>query len=118
MSSASDASTEGPLVRFFNSLPGRHRPDRTVGWSTVVHFHFKDAQQGVWTVVIENGEVYVSAEHSGTPKCVVTTTEDVFLGIVSGEDSPEMAFFTGKVKVSNPPVMLRFLKSFHRSREA
>ena len=106
------------MVRFFNSLPGRHRPDRTVGWSTVVHFHFKDAQQGVWTVVIENGEVYVSAEHSGTPKCVVTTTEDVFLGIVSGEDSPEMAFFTGKVKVSNPPVMLRFLKSFHRSREA
>lgn len=106
------------MVEFFNSLPSRHRQDRTVGWSTIVHFNFKDAPQALWTVVIDNESVQVAEGHEGTPKCVVTTTEGVFLEIVSGQQSPEMAFFSGKVKVSSPPVMLRFLKAFSRHKEA
>lgn len=84
----------------------------------MVHFNFKGSTEALWTVVIHEGVVQVSAGHEGIPRCTVTTTEGVFLDVVSGQQSPEMAFFSGKVKVSSPPVMLRFLKSFSRHKEA
>lgn len=117
VNSPSNFSSEPPLNRFFQNLPRRHRPERTVGWTAVVHFDIKEASQPLWTVTIMAGDVRVEEGHRGKPDCVVATSQSVFLELVTGHTSPELAFLSRKVSISRPHVMLRFLKAFDRAVE-
>lgn len=100
------------IAEFFSSLPERIRPEKTEGWATCVHFKFKDSPTPEWTVVIDGAQCTVTEGLEGVAKCVVTTTEAIYLGIESGTENPEMAFFMGKIKLSNPPVMIKYQKAF------
>jgi len=48
----------------------------------------------------------------GTPDCVVSTSEETYLGIETGRVNPQTAFMMGKVKISNVSEMLRYVKAF------
>ncbi len=102
------------VVELFETLPIRFRPDRAAGWNARFHFRFKDAARSDWTVVIEDGTCRTVEGHDGTPDCVVTTTEKTYLGIESGQQSPETAFLLGKVKVSNIGAMTKFGRAFRK----
>ena len=80
-----------------------------------MHFKFKDSLTPEWTVVIDGPTCLVREGLDGEPDCVVQTTEAMYLGIENGTESPEMAFMMGKIKVSRPPLMLRYQKSFRRA---
>jgi acyl-CoA dehydrogenase len=102
------------IAELFTSLPSRVRPEKTEGWATRVHFKFKDSPTPEWTVTIDGPVCEVKEGLEGEPDCVVQTTEAMYLGIENGTESPEMAFMMGKIKISRPPVMLRYKKSFRR----
>lgn len=102
------------IAAFFRSLPARHRPEKTEGWSARVHFKFTDSPTPEWTVVIDGAHCAVEPGLHGEATCTVTTTELLYLGIEGGSESPEMAFMMGKIKVSSPSVMLRYMKAFRR----
>lgn len=102
------------VAELFETLPLRFRADRAAGWSARFHFRFKDVARSDWTVVIEDGFCHALEGHEGTADCVVTTTEKTYLGIESGQQSPETAFLLGKVKVSNIGAMTRFGKLFRK----
>ena len=104
----------GSIAAFFQSLPARHRPEKTEGWAARVHFKFTDSPTPAWTVAIDGATCLVTPGLHGEATCVVTTTEKMYLGIESGAESPEMAFMMGKIKVSSPPVMMRYMKAFRR----
>ncbi|MDB5095609.1 MAG: citronellyl-CoA dehydrogenase [Cyanobacteria bacterium RYN_339] len=99
------------VPELFLSLPTRLRPEKTEGLRTRVHFQFPGS---AWTVEIDGPLCQVQEGLHGEPACVVQSTEEVYLDLEAGRESPEMAFMTGKVKISNPLVMQQFARSFRR----
>lgn len=102
------------VAEMLATLPARHRPEKTEGWAATVHFTFPGSATPEWTVVVDGARCTVAPGHHGEPACAATTDEATYLGLEDGTENPEMAFMMGKIKVSNPAVMLRFLKAFRR----
>ena len=94
------------------ALPARLRSDRAAGWRSRLHFRLRDSAQPEWTVEVEEGECRVQEGLRGEPTCVVVTREETFLGIALGRTDPRLAFLTGRVRISEPGEMVRFLKVF------
>lgn len=109
---AGPAALPETLPELFAALPARLRPEKTEGWTSRFHFRFKGSATPEWTVLVDGPRCEVSQGLAGTPDCVVTTTEAVYLGIEKGTQNPQTAFLTGKVKVSNIAEMTRYIKAF------
>ena len=108
------ASLEPPadITGLMTSLPQRHRPEKTGGWTARFLFKFKGAENPEWTVVIDSGGCRVGIGLDGKADCEVNTSAEVYLGIERGTQDPQMAFLMGKVKVTNLGEMMRFMKAF------
>ena len=75
-----------------------------------------------WRLELADGKVSVT-ESDAAADCVVETTEDVLLRILSGKQNPALAYMTGKIKVEGrtdlarrPPRSDRLTISRARSR--
>jgi len=83
---------------FFESLEGRAaESNKAAGLNASYLFDIDGA--GKWTVRVENGQVNVS-EGEEAADTTISASEDTFVKIVNGDQSPTSAFMTGKVKVS------------------
>jgi len=94
------------------SLPSRLRPEKAEGWAGTLHFTIRDAARPEWTVAVAGGRCTVSEGLLGEPTCAIAMREKTYLGIADGTVNPQVAFMTGKVKVSHLGEMTRFLKAF------
>jgi putative sterol carrier protein len=81
---------------FFDGLESRADPSKTAGMNNSYLFDIEGA--GKWTVRVEDGKVNVS-EGGDDADAVITTSEETFQKIVSGEQNPTSAYMTGKLKV-------------------
>ncbi len=109
------AEARGPrpsLEQLLTSLPERFRAERADGWSATFHFVLAGADQPEWTVSINDADCRVEAGLNGDPGCVVRMKAATYLGIELGETNPQAAFLTGRIKISDPALMLRYLKLF------
>jgi len=106
-----DASSAAGILR---SLRVRLRPEKSDGFRACLHFRFRGSATPEWTVVVDGPTCAVAEGLVGTADCVVTTTEETYVALETGRESPEAAFLTGRVKVSNVGVMTRFMKLFRR----
>lgn len=102
------------LDDYFLLLPRRIRPENTERLKARFHFQFKESEHPGWTVAIDGATCNVTRGLEQTADCVITTTEEVYLGIEQGTKDPQMAFTRGNVKVSNIGLMLHYLKAFRR----
>ncbi|HSK14697.1 MAG TPA: SCP2 sterol-binding domain-containing protein [Gaiellaceae bacterium] len=87
-------------AEFFRDLAARTAGGsaRTKGLTATYRFDIEGA--GSWLVAVGDGAVSVSEDAAGAESdCAIATSEDTFLGIVSGEQSPMGAFLMGKVRV-------------------
>lgn len=67
----------------------------------VFAINISDASESSWTIVIKSGELKdVCKQFPGEASFTYNLTADTFLSIVCGKLNPQMAFFTGKVKIS------------------
>ena len=82
--------------QFFEEAKARIDPARTVGKRMSYRFDVEGA--GTWRVDVNDGTVDVE-ERGGDADCVIRTSEETFLKIVNGRQSPMSAYMTGKVKV-------------------
>ena len=80
----------------FEGLEQRIDPARATGKQVSYRFDIRGV--GSWRLELADGKVSVS-ESDADADCVIETTEDVLLGIVSGDQSPALAYMTGKIKV-------------------
>lgn len=93
-----------PLVTevadFFAALPARaaEQADKTRGLHDTYLFDVTGV--GAWTVTVDDGTVRVDEGDTGTSSCQITTDEQTFLGIASGQSSAAAAFMRGKIKVA------------------
>ena len=82
---------------FFEGLESRVDGSRTAGMTNTYVFDVDGA--GQWTVAVDDGKVKVAEGASADPDCTITSSEENFERIVSGELNPTSAYMTGKLKV-------------------
>ena len=104
------------LEYVMRSLVGRVRPEKIVDWNGVFHFTFEGAGQPQWTMRVHDGDCRVNEGHHGEADCTLKTKEKTFVGIQTGTVNPEAAFMMGKIKVTNLPLMIRFVQAFRSLR--
>ena len=81
---------------FFDTLETRADASKTAGMTNSYLFDIEGA--GKWTVRVDNGAINVS-EGGENADAVITTSEETFDKIVSGEQNATSAYMTGKLKV-------------------
>src|SRR5438132_12071969 len=80
----------------FESLETRADASKTAGMTNSYLFDIEGA--GKWTVSVDDGKVSVT-EGGEDADAVISTSEETFEKIVSGEQNPTSAYMTGKLKV-------------------
>jgi putative sterol carrier protein len=81
---------------FFEQLPSRVDASKTAGMNNSYLFDIEGA--GQWKVDVNDGKVSVT-EGGGDADAVISTSEETFTKIASGEQNPTSAYMTGKLKV-------------------
>jgi putative sterol carrier protein len=81
---------------FFDTLETRVDPSKTAGVNNSYVFDIEGA--GQWMVDVRDGNVSVS-EGTGDADVTITTTEENFEKIASGELNPTSAYMSGKLKI-------------------
>jgi putative sterol carrier protein len=81
---------------FFDTLETRVDSSKTAGMNNSYLFDIDGA--GKWKVDVQDGNVKVT-ENAEDADVTITTTEDTFEKIVSGEQNATSAYMTGKLKV-------------------
>jgi len=89
-------SAPGSAQEFFEGLEDKIDPARTAGKE--VSYRFDVRGVGSWRLELAHGKASVS-ESDAEADCIIETTEDVLLRIVSGAQSAALAYMTGKITV-------------------
>jgi putative sterol carrier protein len=84
------------VKEFFDSLESRVDTSKTAGMNNSYLFDIEGA--GKWKVDVQDGKVSVS-EGGEDADAVISTSEETFEKIASGEQNPTSAYMTGKLKV-------------------
>jgi len=81
---------------FFETLESRVDPAKTAGMNNSYLFDIDGA--GTWKVDVADGKVSVT-EGGENADAVISTSDETFQQIASGEQNPTSAYMTGKLKV-------------------
>jgi putative sterol carrier protein len=81
---------------FFEGLEARVDAARTAGMTNSYLFDIEGA--GTWKVDVTDGALAVT-EGAGDADATITTSEENFLKLISGEQNPTTAYMTGKLKI-------------------
>ena len=81
---------------FFETLESRVDESKTGGMNNSYLFDIDGA--GKWKVDVADGKVTVT-EGGEDADAIITTSEETFTKMVSGEQNPTSAYMTGKLKV-------------------
>jgi putative sterol carrier protein len=85
---------------FFAGAPARFNGERAGDLRAVYAFELAGDGGGAWTLRVADGALTV--EPGGDPEAdaTVRATADDWMAIVEGRKDPQLAFLTGKLKVS------------------
>src|SRR5436309_8645625 len=81
---------------FFETLESRVDESKTAGMNNSYLFDIDGA--GKWKVAVNDGEVMVT-EGGEEADAIISTSEETFTRMVSGEQNPTSAYMTGTLKV-------------------
>jgi putative sterol carrier protein len=81
---------------FFEGLPSRADASKLAGMNNSYSFDIEHA--GKWLVTIADGVVSVR-EGEGDADCSISSSEENFQKILSGEQNATSAYMTGKLKI-------------------
>jgi putative sterol carrier protein len=81
---------------FFDTLESRIDSSKTAGMNNSYLFDIEGA--GKWKVDVQDGNVTVT-ENAEDADVTITTSEETFAKITSGEQNATSAYMTGKLKV-------------------
>jgi putative sterol carrier protein len=85
------------VQEFFENLPSQADTSKTAGMNNSYSFDIEGA--GQWTVKVTDGSVTVGDGMDDAADCTISTSQEVFAGIVAGEQNPTSAYMTGKLKI-------------------
>jgi putative sterol carrier protein len=73
-------------------------------------FHIDLGTAGQYTIKLAEGAPGMELGLHGEPSCAITTNLETLQGLTTGKVNPMMAMMTGKLKISNPGVVLKYGK--------
>jgi putative sterol carrier protein len=83
----------------FDQMPSRFRADKAAGTNAVVQYDITGDGGGTWHAVIKDGTCTVKQGAGTSPSLTLTMTAQDWLDMVSGKQSGQMLFMTGKLKL-------------------
>lgn len=95
---------------FLSELKDKIAPEAIEGVNTVLHFDISGDTGGLYTLKIDNGELSWHEGLIGDAKSSIRTSDKVFSELLNKETNPMMAMMTGKLKVSNPGEIMKYIK--------
>ena len=84
------------VQEFFTNLESRTDASKTAGMNNSYVFDIEGV--GQWKVDVDDGKVAVT-EGGGDADVVISTSQETFEKIVSGDVNPTSAYMTGKLKI-------------------
>ncbi len=98
----------------FQSLPERFLPEKAGDWETVFHFDISGPEGGQFTATVKKGKCSVERGLNGVAKCTVKVSDRTYKDVETGRTKAEVAFMTGKIRISDLAEMMQFTKMFRR----
>lgn len=121
----SPQSTVDSIDALFETLPKRFKSEKAKDVELNVLFEFENDLK--FSVSIKDSQLTVNREPSttnaqpstvnrqpSTVNLIITTTTETYIGVETGKINPQEAFMTGKIKVSDLGVMMKFGSLFKK----
>ncbi|HET7340064.1 MAG TPA: SCP2 sterol-binding domain-containing protein [Methylomirabilota bacterium] len=83
----------------FEAMPGRFRPDKASGTNATIQYDISGEGGGTWNAVIKDGTCTVSPGAATTPNLTLQIAAQDWVDMLSGKQSGQMLFMSGKLKV-------------------
>jgi putative sterol carrier protein len=83
----------------FDAMPGRFRADKASGTTAVIQYDVSGDGGGTWHAVIKDGKCTVNSGTAPTPNLTLSIAGQDWLDMLSGKQSGQMLFMSGKLKV-------------------
>lgn len=97
---------------FFLALPGNVPEHYLQEVDTNFHFDIAGEGGGQFSVIVSENTLKVYECFEGEPACVIEAKEKNFMALLRGDINPMMAVLTGKIKISNPMLVMKYAKIF------
>ena len=85
----------------FEAMPGRFRADKATGTNATIQYDISGDGGGTWNAVIKDGTCAVSQGAASSPNLTLQIAAGDWLDMLSGKQSGQMLFMSGKLKVTN-----------------
>jgi putative sterol carrier protein len=83
----------------FDQMPSRFRSDKAAGTNAVVQYDITGEGGGTWHAVIKDGACTVKQGVGPNPNLTLSMTAQDWLDMISGKQSGQMMFMSGKLKL-------------------
>ena len=83
----------------FEAMSGRFRADKAAGTSAVIQYDVSGDGGGTWNAVIKDGTCTVSSGAAAGPNLTLSIAGQDWLDMLSGKQSGQMLFMSGKLKI-------------------
>jgi putative sterol carrier protein len=83
----------------FDAMAGRVRADKASGTAAVIQYDVSGDGGGTWHAVIKDGKCTVNSGSAPSPNLTVAIAGQDWLDMLSGKQSGQMLFMSGKLKV-------------------
>jgi putative sterol carrier protein len=83
----------------FDAMPGRFRPDKATGTSAVIQYDISGDGGGTWNAVIKDGACTVHQGAAENPQLTLSIAAQDWLDMLTGKQSGQMLFMSGKLKI-------------------
>jgi putative sterol carrier protein len=89
-----------PTVReSFDAMPGRFRADKAAGTNATIQYDISGDGGGTWNAVIKDGACTVNQGAAASPNLTLSIAAQDWIDMLSGKQSGQMLFMSGKLKV-------------------
>ena len=83
----------------FEAMPGRFRADKAAGTNATIQYDISGDGGGTWNAVIKDGTCAVTPGAATTPNLTLQISSQDWLDMLSGKQSGQMLFMSGKLKI-------------------
>ena len=83
----------------FDAMPGRFRADKAAGTTATIQYDISGEGGGTWNAVIKDGACKVAPGAAASPNLKLQMAAQDWLDMLSGKQSGQMLFMSGKLKV-------------------
>jgi putative sterol carrier protein len=83
----------------FEAMPSRFRADKAAGTNATIQYDISGDGGGTWNAVIKDGSCAVTPGAAASPNLTLQISAQDWLDMLSGKQSGQMLFMSGKLKV-------------------